>query len=79
MWADHNQRNEMTHAISYSRFTIGSGGSLVVSVGARQAVAVHVGELGVGTGAPLTAQQVPVMFYENATTKLGEVRVVLPF
>ena len=57
-----------------SRFTIGSDGSLVVTVGVRQAIAVHVGALGIGTGAPLTAQQVPVLFYENANTTLGEVR-----
>ena len=56
------------------RFTIGSDGSLVVTVGVRQAIAVHVGALGIGTGAPLTAQQVPVLFYENANTTLGEVR-----
>jgi len=53
-------------------FTIDSGGNLVVTVGARQAIAVHVGELGIGSGAPLTAQQVPVMFYEGATTADGE-------
>jgi hypothetical protein len=53
-------------------FTIGSGGSLVVTVGPRQAIAVHVGQLGTGTGTPQTAQQVPVMFSETATTSYGE-------
>jgi hypothetical protein len=54
-------------------FTIGNDGSLAVTVGAQQALAVHVGALGVGTGAPSSAQQVPVLFYENATTTYGEV------
>ena len=54
-------------------FTIGSDGSLVATVGARQAVAVHVGALGTGTGVPQVASQVPVLFYETATTTLGEV------
>ena len=54
-------------------FTIGGDGSLVVTVGPRQAIAVHVGQLGTGTGLPPTAQQIPVLFYEIATTTLGEV------
>jgi hypothetical protein len=54
-------------------FTIGSNGGLVVTVGPRQAVAVHVGQLGTGTGTPQTVQQVPVMFSETATTTYGEV------
>jgi len=45
---------------------------LIVTVGPRQAVAVHVGQIGTGTGMPLVAQQVPVLFYENATTTFGE-------
>ncbi|KAF8259044.1 glycoside hydrolase [Lactarius quietus] len=53
-------------------FTIGGDGSLIVTVGPRQAVAVHVGQIGTGTGMPLVAQQVPVLFYENATTTFGE-------
>ena len=54
-------------------FTIGSDGSLVVTVGPRQAIAVHVGQLGTGTGLPPTAQQIPVLFYEIANTTMGEV------
>ena len=43
----------------------------------RQAIAVHVGALkgalGIGMSTPKTAQQVSVMFYENATTTYGDV------
>ena len=39
----------------------------------RQAIAVHVGALGMGMSTPKTAQQVSVMFYENATTTYGDV------
>ncbi|KAH8986767.1 glycoside hydrolase [Lactarius hatsudake] len=53
-------------------FTIGDDGSLVATVGARQAIAVHVGALGSGTDMPKMAQQVPVLFYENATTTYGD-------
>ena len=54
-----------------SRFLIELDGSLTVSVGPRQAIAVHTAALGSG-GTP-TAQQVPIMFSENATTTFGEV------
>ncbi|KAH9058949.1 glycoside hydrolase [Lactarius deliciosus] len=54
-------------------FTISNDGSLVATVGARQAIAVHVGALGSGTIMPKVAQQVPVLFYENATTIYGDV------
>lgn len=43
-----------------------------VSVGPRQAIAVHTGAMGVGVPVP-TAQQVSVVFSENATTTYGEV------
>jgi hypothetical protein len=48
------------------------GGSLTVTVGPRQAIAVHTGAMGVGNPVPKTAQQVSVLFSENATTTLGE-------
>ena len=54
-------------------FTIGSDGSLVVTVGAHQAIAVHTGALGQGASEPMTADLVPVLFSVNATTTLGEV------
>ncbi|KAH8996008.1 glycoside hydrolase [Lactarius akahatsu] len=53
-------------------FTISNDGCLVATVGARQAIAVHVGALGSGTVMPKIAQQVPVLFYENATTTYGD-------
>jgi len=53
-------------------FTIGNDGGFAVTVGAHQAIALHVGALGTGTSAPSLAQQVPVLFYEDATTTLGE-------
>jgi hypothetical protein len=53
-------------------FTIGNDGSLAVTVGSQQAIAVHVGALGSGSSAPSSTQQVTVLFYETATTKLGE-------
>ncbi|KAI9456014.1 glycoside hydrolase [Lactarius psammicola] len=53
-------------------FTIGSDGSSAVTIGAHQAIAVHVGALGSGTSTPKMAQQVPVLFYETATTTFGE-------
>ncbi len=54
-------------------FTISNDSSLAVTVGTRQAIAVHTGALGNGTSTPKTAQQVPVLFHENATTTYGEV------
>lgn len=52
---------------------IGFGGSLSVTVGPRQAIAVHTGAKGNGVSVPDTAQQVSVIFSENATTTFGEV------
>jgi hypothetical protein len=56
----------------FCRFQIVNDGSLAVTIGPRQAIAVHTGALGNGMGNP-TAQQVSVMFSEYATTILGEV------
>jgi len=56
---------------SGTSFSIGVGGSLSVTVGPRQAIAVHTGSMGIGMGSP-TAPQVPVLFSENATTTFGE-------
>ncbi|KAH9018828.1 glycoside hydrolase [Lactarius hengduanensis] len=53
-------------------FTISNDGCLVATVGARQAIAVHVGALGSGAVMPKIAQQVPVLFYENVTTTYGD-------
>ncbi|KAI9429653.1 glycoside hydrolase superfamily, partial [Lactarius psammicola] len=53
-------------------FTISNDSSLAVTVGVRQAIAVHTGALGNGTSTPKTAQQVPVLFHENASTTNGE-------
>ena len=55
------------------RFSIGNGGSLSATVGPRQAIAVHTGAKGTGVSVPNTAQLVPVLFSENATTTFGEV------
>lgn len=55
------------------RFSIGNGGSLSATVGPRQAIAVHTGAKGSGVSVPNTAQLVPVLFSENATTTFGEV------
>jgi hypothetical protein len=49
------------------------GGSLSVTIGPRQAIAVHAGAIGVGVTIPEMAQQVSVLFSENATTVDGEV------
>ena len=57
----------------FRRFLIGFGGSLSVTVGPRQAIAVHTGAKGNGVSVPNTAQQVSVIFSENATTTFGEV------
>ncbi|KAI0289065.1 glycoside hydrolase [Russula brevipes] len=53
-------------------FWIGWGGSLTVTIGPRQAIAVHTGAEGIGASVPEEAQQVSVMFYETATTTFGE-------
>lgn len=61
---------------AFRRFMIGFGGSLTVTVGPRQAIAVHTGAMGIGSPAP-KAQQVSVLFSENATTTYGEVSVFI--
>ncbi|KAI9456015.1 glycoside hydrolase [Lactarius psammicola] len=53
-------------------FTINNDSSSAITIGARQAIAVHVGALGKGTNTPKFAQQVPVLFYVNATTTYGD-------
>lgn len=53
---------------------IGFYGVLAVTIGPRQAIAVHAGAL--GKRSPyyrMAPRHVSVMFYETATTKLGEV------
>ena len=66
------------YALSYAiwvffcRFSVGYGGSLSVTIDPRQAIAMHTGAMGVGMPVP-TAQQVSVVFSENATTTYGEV------
>jgi hypothetical protein len=56
----------------FCRFSVGSGGSLSVTIDPRQAIAVHTRAMGAGIPVP-TAQQVSVLFSENATTSYGEV------
>jgi hypothetical protein len=71
--------------ILFRRFKIGSDGSLTVTVGPRQAIAVHTGAgarttgYGVETSSPKTVQQVVILFSVNATTTYGEVSIVLSF
>ena len=55
------------------RFLIPSDGSLTVTIGPWQAIAVHTGALGLGLPTPGVATQVSVIFSETATTTLGEV------
>jgi hypothetical protein len=57
----------------FRRFQIGLNGSLTVTVGPRQAIAVHTGAMGIGLPTPEPAQQVSVLFSETATTSYGEV------
>ncbi|KAH9981801.1 glycoside hydrolase [Russula compacta] len=58
---------------SGSIFSIASDGSLTVTVGPRQAIAVHTGAFSHGTpGIPTLAPRVSVLFSESATTQLGE-------
>ncbi|KAH9054684.1 glycoside hydrolase family 13 protein [Lactarius vividus] len=52
--------------------SIGSDGTLAVTIGAHQAIAVHTGALGNGTSVLKTAELVPVLFVEYATTTFGE-------
>ncbi|KAN0114196.1 Glycoside hydrolase superfamily [Russula decolorans] len=56
---------------SGTAFSVGYGGSLSVTIDPRQAIAVHTGAMDVGMPV-LTAQQVSVVFSENATTTYGE-------
>jgi hypothetical protein len=58
---------------SVPRFWIGWGGNLTVTIGPRQAIAVHTGAGGIAAYVQVEAQQVSVMFYETATTTFGEV------
>jgi len=51
---------------------IPSDGSLTVTIGPWQAIAVHTGALGLGLPTPGVATQVSVIFSETATTTLGE-------
>ena len=62
----------------FRRFQIGLDGSLTVTVGPRQAIAVHTGAMGVGLSTPGPAQQVSVLFSETATTSYGEVSALCP-
>ena len=64
-----------TRCFFVCRFSIAYGGNLTVSIGPRQAIAVHTGALGSGARTP-TAQQIPIMFSETATTTFGEVSVL---
>lgn len=59
-------------------FVIDSDGSLAVTVGAHEAIAVHTGALGSGSSEPKTAERVPVLFNVNATTTFGEVGFLPP-
>ncbi|KAI9429334.1 glycoside hydrolase [Lactarius indigo] len=52
--------------------SIGSDGSLAVTIGAHQAIAVHTAALGNWTSVLKTAELVPVLFEEYATTTFGE-------
>ena len=61
------------------RFWIEPYGYLTVTVGPRQAIAVHTGARGVETPKPKTLQQVSVLFSENATTTFGEVSTASSF
>lgn len=73
-FCQHQRKQRLTRHLFWCSFTIGNDGSLAVTIGARQAIAVHVGALGIGTSVPLLVQQVAVLFYESATTTDGEVR-----
>ena len=59
-----------------SSFPISTAGLLDVTIGPRQAIAVHTGAMGSGTSTPKTAEFVPVLFNVNASVALtapGEV------
>jgi hypothetical protein len=61
------------HPIYYRRFQIGFDGTLTVTVGPRQAIALHTGAQGMGLPTPEPVQQVSILFSETATTTPGEV------
>jgi len=57
---------------SGTSFWIGVDGSLTVTIGPYQAIAVHSGARGKPWPDPDVAQHVSVLFYETATTTVGE-------
>src|SRR6266851_10383333 len=63
----------LTGAHRICRFSIPLDGSLTVTIGPWQAIAVHTGALGKGLPTPEVTTQVSVIFSETATTTLGEV------
>jgi hypothetical protein len=68
--------------ILFCRFQIGYDGRLAVTVGPRQAIAVHTGartRYEVETSSPRSVHQVSVLFSVTATTAYGEVSAVLGF
>ena len=64
------------HAYYICRFWIGFDGSLTVTIGPRQAVAVHIGAMGIGSPTPKAVGPVSVLFSEVATTTQGEVSTI---
>lgn len=66
----------LAHAYYICRFWIGLDGSLTVTIGPRQAVAVHIGAMGIGSPTPKAASPVSVLFSEVATTTSGEVSTI---
>lgn len=64
------------HAYFNFRFWIGLQGSLTVTIGPRQAIAVHVGAMGTGSPTPKASGPVSVIFSEIATTTPGEVSTI---
>jgi len=66
----------------FRRFQIGYDGRLAVTVGPRQAIAVHTGartRYEVETSSLKSVEQVSILFSVNATTTYGEVSTVLSF
>jgi len=59
-------------ACNGASFWVGIEGSLTVTIGPRQAIAVHVGALGTGSPTPKASGPVSVIFSEIATTTPGE-------
>jgi hypothetical protein len=69
-------------SILFRRFQIGYVGRLAVTVGPRQAIAVHTGArtgYEVETSSLKSVGQVSILFSVNATTTYGEVSAVLSF